>query len=129
MTREEKVKVNKPFADKLKQLREDKGITAKQASCELNGAISENGFHSIETGYYRPDYEKLVLLAEYYDVTTDWLLGVPGAVAEAPNYGELARDIRELQKEVDYWRDMAHRYEDAIFTLSAIIAEGKHEDN
>lgn len=45
------------------------------------------------------------------------------------DYRELAREIRELQKEVDYWRNMAHRYEDAIFTLSAIIAEGKHEDN
>ena len=73
--------------------------------------------------------KNLVLLATYYGVTTDWLLGVPGAIAEAPNYGELARDIRELQKEADYWRDMAHRYEDAIFTLSAIIAEGKREDN
>lgn len=129
MTREEKVKVNKPFADRLKQLREDKGVTAKQASQDLNGVISGNGINSIEAGYYRPDYEKPVLLAEYYGVTTDWLLGVPGAIAEAPNYGELARDIRDLQKERDYWHDMAHRYEDAIFTLSAIIAEGKHEDN
>ena len=45
------------------------------------------------------------------------------------DYRELARDIRELQKERDYWRDMAHRYEDVILKLSAIIAEGKHEDN
>ncbi|MBR2999639.1 MAG: helix-turn-helix domain-containing protein [Oscillospiraceae bacterium] len=82
MTREEKIKANKPLADRLKQLRENKGVTAKQASQDLNSAISENGFHSIETGYYRPDYEKLVLLAEYYGVTTDWLLGVPKANKE-----------------------------------------------
>ena len=129
MTREEKVKANKPLADRLKQLRKSKGVTAKQASQDLNGAISENGFHSIETGYYRPEYEKLVLLAEYYGVTTDWLLGVPGAGAEAPNYGELVKDIRELQKEVNYWSRTARSYERTIVKLTAIIAEGKHEDN
>ena len=129
MTREEKVKVNKPLADRLKLLREYKGVTAKQASQDLNGAISENGFHSIETGYYRPDYEKLVLLAEYYGVTTDWLLGVPGANMDAINYGELVKDIRGLQKELNHWRDTARSYERTIVKLSAIIAEGKHEDN
>ena len=129
MTREENVKVNKPLADRLKLLREYKGVTAKQASQDLNGAISENGFHSIETGYYRPDYEKLVLLAEYYGVTTDWLLGVPGANMDAINYGELVKDIRGLQKELNHWRDTARSYERTIVKLSAIIAEGKHEDN
>lgn len=129
MSEEEGVKANKPIADRLKQLRKDKGVTAKQASQDLNSAISENGFHSIETGYYRPDYEKLVLLAEYYGVTTDWILGVPGAVADAPNYGELVKDIRDLQKEKDYWCRKAQSYERTILKLSAIIAEGKHEDN
>ena len=129
MTREEKVKANKPFADRVKLLREYKGITAKQASQDLNGAISENGFHSIEAGYYRPDYENLVLLATYYGVTTDWLLGVPGATMDATNYGELIKDIREIQEEVNYWSRMSQTYERTILKLSAIIAEGKHEDN
>ena len=129
MTREEKVKVNKPFADRLKQLREDKGVTAKQASQDLNGVISGNGINSIEAGYYRPDYEKLVLLAEYYGVTTDWLLGVPGAVEKTTNYRELIRDIKGIQEELNYNRMKAQSYERTILKLSAIIAEGKHEDN
>ncbi len=129
MTREEKVKANKPFADRLKQLREDKGVTAKQASQDLNGVISGNGINSIEAGYYRPDYEKLVLLAEYYGVTTDWLLGVPGAVEKTTNYRELIRDIKGIQEELNYNRMKAQSYERTILKLSAIIAEGKHEDN
>lgn len=129
MTREEKVKANKPFADKLKQLREDKGVTAKQASQDLNNAISENGFHSIEAGYYRPDYEKLVLLATYYGVTTDWLLDVPGAVEKTTDYRELLKDIMELRADLIRWRGTARSYESTIVKLSAIIAEGKHEDN
>lgn len=129
MTREEKVKANKPFADKLKQLREDKGVTAKQASQDLNNAISENGFHSIEAGYYRPDYEKLVLLATYYGVTTDWLLDVPGAVGEATDYTSLLNEISRLHGELNHSRERALSYLNTIVKLSAIIAEGKHEDN
>lgn len=129
MSDEERVKANKPFADRIKQLRKNKGLTSKQVCQDLNNAISEVNLRAIENGHNSASYKNLILLATYYGVTTDWLLGVPGAVAEAPNYGELIRDIRELQKEKDYWSRMARSYERTVLKLSAVIAEGKHEDN
>lgn len=45
------------------------------------------------------------------------------------DYRELAREIRELQKEVDYWHTRASSYEHTILKLSLALTEGKHEDN
>lgn len=55
--------------------------------------------------------------------------GSLNAELSTDDYRELVRDIRELQKERDYWCEMAHRYEDAILKLSLALTEGKHEDN
>lgn len=45
------------------------------------------------------------------------------------DYRELAREIRELQKELDYWYKLAKSYERTILKLSLALTEGKHEDN
>lgn len=129
MTREEKVKANKPLADKLKQLRKNKGLTSKQVCQDLNNAISGANLRAIENGHNSVNNENLVLLATYYGVTTDWILGVPGAVEKATDYRELLKDIMELRADLARWRGTARSYESTIVKLSAIIAEGKHEDN
>ena len=129
MSEEERIKANKPLADKLKQLRKNKGLTSKQVCQDLNNAISGANLRAIENGHNSVNNENLVLLATYYGVTTDWLLGVPGATEEAIDYGKLVKDIRGLQKELNHWVDTARSYERTILKLSAIIAEGKHEDN
>lgn len=129
MSEEERIKANKPLADKLKQLRKNKGLTSKQVCQDLNNAISRANLRAIENGYNSVNNENLVLLATYYGVTTDWILGVPGATEEAIDYGKLVKDIRGLQKELNHWVDTARSYERTILKLSAIIAEGKHEDN
>lgn len=37
--------------------------------------IQLRSYQCYESGDRRPDYEKLVALADYFDVTTDYLLG------------------------------------------------------
>jgi len=57
----------------LAELRQDKGMTQKelgQILCVSPGTIS-----NYENGVHLPDAEKLVELADYFHVTTDYLLG------------------------------------------------------
>lgn len=57
----------------LAELRQDRGMTQKQLGeflCVSSGTIS-----NYEKGVHLPDAEKLVKLADYFHVTTDYLLG------------------------------------------------------
>ncbi|HJB12716.1 MAG TPA: helix-turn-helix domain-containing protein [Candidatus Oscillibacter excrementigallinarum] len=61
------------FDERLKELRKEKGVTQREIA-EFLG-IKTRPYQNYESGDRRPDYEKLVALADYFDVTTDYLLG------------------------------------------------------
>ena len=62
-----------PFEARLKLARARKGITQRQ-SAEAVG-IAAHTYQQYESGNRRPNYECLVAIADYLDVTTDYLLG------------------------------------------------------
>ena len=62
------------FGDILAELREDRGLNQKQLAEEFH--VSNSSISSLETGYRVPSVEMLVNLAAYFDVTTDYLLGL-----------------------------------------------------
>ena len=57
----------------LKDLRTQKGLTRQQLSDTLD--LKERTYLKYETGEARPPYETLIKLADYFNVTTDYLLG------------------------------------------------------
>ena len=61
------------FAERLRELRKERHVTQKDMG-EILG-IQLRSYQCYESGDRRPDYEKLVALADYFDVTTDYLLG------------------------------------------------------
>ena len=61
------------FDERLKELRKEKGVTQREIA-EFLG-IKTRPYQNYESRDRRPDYEKLVALADYFDVTTDYLLG------------------------------------------------------
>ena len=61
------------FAQRVRQLRKESGKTQTQMAAFLG--IKTRPYQNYESGDRRPDYEKLVALADYFDVTTDYLLG------------------------------------------------------
>ena len=61
------------FAERLRELRKERHVTQKDMG-EILG-IQLRSSQCYERGDRRPDYEKLVALADYFDVTTDYLLG------------------------------------------------------
>ena len=62
------------FGERLRNLREIKDMTQETASMEL--AISRGMLSNYELGKRELDYAMLCRLADYYQVTTDYLLGI-----------------------------------------------------
>ena len=64
---------NIEIGEKLKELRKGIGLTQEQLAATLG--LSRVNYTRYETNKARPDYETLVLLADYYDVSLDELFG------------------------------------------------------
>ncbi len=62
------------FPSRLKKAREKTGFTQREVSKETN--ISQSTIAKYETGDLEPDIEKLAILAEFYQVSADWLIGL-----------------------------------------------------
>ena len=60
------------FGELLAELRQDKGLTQKQLGRVLS--VSTGTISNYENGVHYPDLEKLVALADYFQVSTDYLL-------------------------------------------------------
>lgn len=61
------------LAERLRELRGKKGVTQSQVAEYLG--LKLRAYQYYESGEHRPEYEKLMALADYFDVTTDYLLG------------------------------------------------------
>ena len=63
---------NMDFSEKIRKLRRGKKLTQIQAAQEIG--ISMRGYQDMELGTL-PRYERLLRIADYYDVSVDWLMG------------------------------------------------------
>ena len=61
------------FSERLLQLRKEKNITQKQLASALN--LSEVGIQNYEGGRRKPAYDILIALADYFNVSLDYLVG------------------------------------------------------
>lgn len=61
------------IGEKIKALRKQKGITAKKVAEALN--ILPDTYRNYETGRREPNLETLSNIADYFGVSTDYLLG------------------------------------------------------
>ena len=61
------------FATQLKAIRKNKGITQKQLAAAIGA--SERGIQQYELGERKPAFDVLIALADYFDVSLDYLVG------------------------------------------------------
>ena len=61
------------FAKRLRIIRKKKGLTQKQLAVEVG--VSERGIQSHEIGERNPAFDQLITLADYFDVSIDYLVG------------------------------------------------------
>lgn len=68
------------FPSKLKKARNDTGFTLREIGKELKMPYST--LANYETGRTQPDIETLGILADFYGVSVDWLIGTKGGKQE-----------------------------------------------
>lgn len=61
------------FAERMKNLREEKGVTREELANALNVSIRLISYW--ENGKRECNFEMLMLIAEYFDCSIDYLLG------------------------------------------------------
>ena len=60
------------FADKIRVLRKEKKLTQAEVAKEVD--LSARGDQDLELGA-KPRYDALLHIADFYDVSVDWLMG------------------------------------------------------
>jgi len=80
------------LGERLTKLRNNKGLTQKELSRIFS--MSRSTYAQYETNNRQPDYETLSRIADYYSVTTDYLLGRTDnpnqpQKQDPPNYDEM----------------------------------------
>ena len=70
---------------RLKDIREDRDITQKEIAEYLH--VRQNTYSQYESGKRQLPIEVLIALAEFYGVTTDYLLGL----SDVPNPYQMGR--------------------------------------
>lgn len=61
------------FSERLKELRQERGLKQREMA-EICG-LKLRGYQCYEYATSCPDFEGLVFLADYFNVSTDYLLG------------------------------------------------------
>lgn len=60
------------FSERLRILRKEKGLTQVQVAQAVK--MSNRGYQDLELGR-KPQYENLMIIADFFDVSVDWLMG------------------------------------------------------
>ena len=60
------------FTEKIRMLREERAMSQPSVASEMG--LSMRGYQNIELGT-EPRYSSLLRIAEFYDVSVDWLMG------------------------------------------------------
>lgn len=61
------------FSERLKRLRKNKGLKQQELASKLN--ISQKSYSNWENGKTEPSFDNLVKLADFFEVSLDWLFG------------------------------------------------------
>lgn len=113
--------------DILKELRKSKGYNNAKDFCEASG-ISYNTYQNYETGKRLPTAEFLMQIADFYGVTTDYLLGREPAQPE-PNPFENIKLTKEQEEEANKNYKMLTPKDKAIVAsiIQAFVAAHKKD--
>lgn len=86
------------IGDTLKQLRAKRGLTSEELCAKIG--IKGGSYRNYERNDRKPDYDTLVKLADFYGVTTDYLLGRPTAQPPVEPLDEFAQKehLKSLEK-------------------------------
>jgi transcriptional regulator with XRE-family HTH domain len=86
------------LGNKLKKLIEEKDISQKQVANKLNIAVST--FNGYVQDYREPDFKTLIAVAQYFSVSTDYLIGNISLTMVDNTLNEVESEIIRLFREL-----------------------------
>jgi transcriptional regulator with XRE-family HTH domain len=88
------------FGDILKELRIDSGLTQDEFAEKFN--ISGTAISKYETGEREPNFDLLIKLADYFNVSVDYLLGRTRISSQYNTLHILSNHSPETHKKLNY---------------------------
>ncbi|PET03963.1 transcriptional regulator [Bacillus cereus] len=85
----------KTFGNIIRDLRKQKGITQKELAQSLQ--LSESTIGMYERNERQPDYNTLIRIADYFRVSTDFLLGRDFEAEGKSNDSEVDRWLNDIK--------------------------------
>lgn len=85
------------FSNKLRNLIEERNLTQKKVANDLN--IAPSTMSGYVQGSSEPDFETLKRIAEYFNVSADYLLSMKSINCSSSSEDELIRVFRSLTNE------------------------------
>jgi transcriptional regulator with XRE-family HTH domain len=98
----------KTFGNIIRDLRKQKGITQKELAQSLQ--LSESTIGMYERNERQPDYNTLIRIADYFNVSTDFLLGRDFNVKEDRNNKELDQWLNDIKLAPSQKREELKRF-------------------
>lgn len=92
------------FAECLQELREDRNISRKELAAYLNISVSTLGMY--EQGRREPNIDMLIMLADYFNVSLDFLVGRSADNEERKNMLEALRLKNKIDKLPQEYKDI-----------------------
>lgn len=110
---------------RLKELRKKKGLSQEQVAKDLN--ISMRAYQNYEYGQREPNIEMILKLAEYYDVTTDYLLEKESSPSDP---FESLKFTAEMEKEANEdYQKLTSQEKAVIAKIVKALADSHKEEN
>ncbi|HHV73076.1 MAG TPA: helix-turn-helix domain-containing protein [Thermoanaerobacterium sp.] len=92
------------FGERLSQLRKEKGLTQEELAKALN--MTRSSLSLYEIGKRDPDTDTLKKIADFFNVSTDYLLGQTDIRNQADEITDAVSDDPEL---AEFWSELKKR--------------------
>lgn len=89
------------YGDILKKLRNNKGLSQKELTDRLN--INRSTYARYETSATQPDFDTLKKIANFYNVTVDYILGNKTNNIEDMSENDIDAEIKEITDKMNVW--------------------------
>lgn len=111
------------FGNILRQLRKEKGVTQAELAAVLN--LDASSISKYEKADVSPSADVLLKIAQYFDVPTDYLLGLPDKKnSPAPDRAS----EEELQKLRELVKELSPQQQEELYRYGKYLASQRREE-
>ena len=122
------------ISENIKKLRQSKGLTQEELADQLG--VSFQSVSRWENAISYPDIELIPEIAEFFEVSTDALMGVEKATVEQNRAVDLKKirtdEFNSMDEKLEYLREMHRKYphdaETLIHLIYALSSYPEHAD-